>query len=177
MAAGNTSSHHDRGNIGHGKARAVDVTLDIAIQMVAEDQAEYQDLVQYFNILGETKPSNSRDWRYWVLSTRDAIPMAGLIDGTGIVRVVHSAIKFIARRGRSDTYHGHYLGAVGNLLEETDPSWVRIKHNALKWTKGRIVTNLGPTSEIAQFLTTTTTYSNSSRNLGQLEGQSNISPN
>ena len=78
------------------------------------------------------------------------MPMAGLIDGTGIVRVVQSAIKFIEQRGRSDMYHVHNLGAVGKCLEESDPPWVKIKHSALEWTKGRIVTNVGPTSDIAR---------------------------
>ena len=64
------------------------------------------------------------------------MPMAGLINGAGIVRLVHSVIKFITRRVRSDKYHGYYLGAVGNHLEETNPSWVKIKHNALEWTNG-----------------------------------------
>ena len=77
------------------------------------------------------------------------MPMTGLIDGTGIIRVVHSAIKFIERRGRPDTYNGHYLGTVGDRLEETDLSWVKIKHNAHEWTNGKVVTNLGPTSDIA----------------------------
>ena len=105
------------------------------------------------------------------------MPMAGLIDGTGIVRVVHSEIKFIAQRVRSDTYHGHYLGRVGNHLEEIDTSWVKIKHNALKWTNGRVVTDLGPTSDITQFSTTTTTDSNSSRHPGKLEGKRYSYPN
>ena len=119
--------------------------------MAAEDQAEDQDLVQYFDIQGKTKPSNSSNWRDWVVSTRYAMPMTGLIDGTGIIRVVHLAIKFIERRGRSDTYNGHYLGTVGDRLEETDPSWVKIKHNALEWTKGKVVTDLGLMSDITQF--------------------------
>ena len=50
--------------------------------MAAEDQSEEQDLVYYFDIQGKKKPSNSSDWRYWVVSTRDAMPMAGLINGT-----------------------------------------------------------------------------------------------
>ena len=77
--------------------------------------------------------------------------MAGLIDGTGIVRVVHLEIEFISRRGRSDTYHRHYLGALGNRLEDTNPSRVKIKHNALKWTKGIVFTDLGLNSDITQF--------------------------
>ena len=36
-------------------------------------------------------------------------------------------------------------------MEETDPSWVKTKHNALEWTNGKLVTDLGPTSGIAQF--------------------------
>ena len=36
-------------------------------------------------------------------------------------------------------------------MEETDLSWVKIKHNALKWTKGKVFTNLDLTSDIAQF--------------------------
>ena len=71
------------------------------------------------------------------------MPMEGLINGTGIIQVVHLEIKFIARRGRPNTYHGHYLGAVGDRLEETDPSWVKIKHNSLECTSRKVVTDLG----------------------------------
>ena len=117
-------------------SRASDRTLELSIKLEAEYQAEYQDLVHYFDIQGKIKPSNSSDWRDWVVSTRDAMSMAVLINGASIVRLVHSVIKFITRRVRSDKYHGYYLGAVGNHLEETNPSWVKIKHNALEWTNG-----------------------------------------
>ena len=147
--ARNTASPHDRGNIRNLQAISADRLLELSIQMAAEYKAEDQDLVHHFNIQGKTKPSNSSDWIYLVVSTRDATPIACLIYSTGIIRVVQLAIKFIARRGRSDMYHGHYLGAVGNHLEETDPSWVKIKHNAHEWTNGKVVTNLGPTSDIA----------------------------
>ena len=119
--------------------------------MAAEDQAEDKYLVHYFDIEGKIEPSNSSNWRDWVVSTRDAMSKAGLIDVTGIVQVVHLAIKFIAQRGRSDTYHGHYLGAVGDHLEETDPSWIKINHNTLEWTNGKVVTDLVPTSNTTQF--------------------------
>ena len=75
--------------------------------------------MHYFDIQGKKTPSNSSDWRDWVVSTRDAMPMAVLIDRTGIVWFVQSAIKFITKRGRSDTYQRHYLGTVGDRLEET----------------------------------------------------------
>ena len=43
------------------------------------------------------------------------------------------------------------MGAVDNHLEETDPSWVKIKQNALEWTNRKVVTDLGPTSDTTQF--------------------------
>ena len=85
------------------QAISADGTLELAIQMATEDQAEDQDLVHYFDIQGKTKASNSSDWRDWVVSNRDAMSMAGLIDGW----VVHSVIKFISQRDRPDTYNGH----------------------------------------------------------------------
>ena len=150
-SAGNTASPHDRGIVRNVQARAADGTLELAIQREAEYQNEYQDLVHYLDIQMKTKPSNSSNWREWVVSTRDAMPMAGLIDGTGIIQVVQLAIKFISQRVRSDTYNGIYLGTVGDHLEETDPSWVKIKHNSLDWTKRKVVTDLQPTSDITQF--------------------------
>ena len=99
------------------QARAADGTLELAIQREAEDQNEEQDIVHYLEIQMKTKPSNFSNWRDWVVSTRDAMPMAGLIDGTGIVQVVQLEIKFISQRGRSDTYNGNYLGKVGDHLE------------------------------------------------------------
>ena len=36
-------------------------------------------------------------------------------------------------------------------MEETDPSWVKIKHNSLECTSRKVVTDLGPTSNITQF--------------------------
>ena len=86
-----------------------------------------------------------------MVSIRDAMPMTGLINGTDIVQVLHSAIKFIAQRVRSGRYSGHYFATLGVGLEETDPSWAKIKHNALDWTNGKAVTNLGLTSNITQF--------------------------
>ena len=82
------------------QSRTVDRTLHLNIQMAAEDQAEDQDLVQYFDIQGKIKLSNSSNWRYWVVSTRDATSMAGLVNGIYITRVVHSTIKLITRMGQ-----------------------------------------------------------------------------
>ena len=53
MAAGNTASPHNRGNVGNVQAIATDGILELAIQIAVEDQAEDQDLVHYFNIQGK----------------------------------------------------------------------------------------------------------------------------
>ena len=52
-AARNTASPHGRGNVGNMQARAADGTPELAIQMAAEDQAEDEYLVHYFDIQRE----------------------------------------------------------------------------------------------------------------------------
>ena len=125
-------------------------TLVEGLKLVAEEQAEDEDVVADMEIQGEKPPSRYEPIREHVVLQEDLFVVVAMMDGP-FVQPLHSFIKYAATGRRPCQYNGMYMAAVGDRVGLADPPYMKVKKTYFEWIKGKPIKDASDSGPIASF--------------------------